>query len=96
MTGGQSDPNGFKTPIIVTTEVYDSELESWAFSGAKLPQPMNGVKATNIDGRVLIFGNIFSCEAQLNKCTCALSVCPSVLKLNFSVFGQRMTTYDSL
>ena len=59
MTGGQSDPDGFKTPIIVTTEVCDSELGSWAFSGAKLPQPMNGLKATNIDGRVLIFGNIF-------------------------------------
>ena len=59
MTGGQSDPDVLKTPIIVTTEVYDSELGSWAFSGAKLPQPMNGVKATNIDGCVLIVGNIF-------------------------------------
>ena len=25
-----------------------------------------------------------------------LSVCPSVSKLNFSLFGQLMTTYDSL
>ena len=39
---------------------------------------------------------IFSCEAQLNTCTCALSVCLSVSKLNFSLFGQLMTTYDSL
>ena len=26
---------------------------------------------------------IFSCEAQLNTCTCALSVCPSVVKTEF-------------
>ena len=39
---------------------------------------------------------VFSCEAQLNKCTC-VSVCPSVrLKRNFSLFGQLMTTYDNL
>ena len=44
----------------------------------------------------------FSCEAQLNTCTCpsvCLSVCPSVRpwsKLNFSLFGQLKTAYDSL
>ena len=42
---------------IDTSEVYDSDLGSWAISGAKLPQPMLGMIATNIDGRVLIFGN---------------------------------------
>ena len=41
-----------------TSEVYDSDLGSWVTSGAKLPQPMNMLRATNIDGRVLIFGNI--------------------------------------
>ena len=51
--GGQSDAPG---SIIDNTEVFDSDLGSWAISGAKLPQSMNGVKATNIDGRVLIFG----------------------------------------
>ena len=43
---------------------------------------------------------IFSCEAQLNTCTCALSVCLSVClsvsKLNFSLFGQLMTAYDNI
>ena len=46
--------------------------------------------------------NVFSCEAQLNKGTClsvSLSVCLSVRlwsNLNFSLFGQLMTTYDNL
>ena len=40
-----------------TSEVYDSDLGRWATSGAKLPQPTSGLRATNIDGRVLIFGN---------------------------------------
>ena len=35
---------------------------------------------------------IFSCEAQLNKCTC-VSVHPSVVKTEFS---ELMTTYDSI
>jgi len=43
-------------PYTGTTEVYDSNLSSWAISGAKLPRPMDGLRATNIDGRVLIFG----------------------------------------
>ena len=41
-----------------TSELYDSDLGSWATSGAKLPQPKSMLTATNIDGRVLIFGNI--------------------------------------
>ena len=45
-----------------TSEVYDSDLGRWATSGAKLPHPTSGLRATNIDGRVLIFGNIFSSE----------------------------------
>ena len=55
--GGQSDSPG---SIIDNTEVYDSDMGSWVISGAKLPQSMNGVKATNIDGRVLIFGILIS------------------------------------
>ena len=42
-----------------TTEIYDTNLGHWAISGAKLPQPMRGLRATNIDGRVLIFGILF-------------------------------------
>ena len=40
-----------------STETYDREIGSWAISGAKLPQHMDGLKAANINGRVLIFGN---------------------------------------
>ena len=45
-----------------TSEVFDSDLGRWSTSGAKLPHPTSLLRATNIDGRVLIFGNIFSCE----------------------------------
>ena len=45
-----------------STEVFDSDLGSWATSGA-LPRPMYGLRATNIAGRVLIFGNIHCCQA---------------------------------
>ena len=47
-----------------------------------------------------LYGNshiieIFSCEAQLNTCFCALSVCPWS-NLNFILYGQLMTAYDYL
>ena len=38
---------------------------------------------------------IFSCEAQLNKCT-FLSVCLSVSNRKFSLFEPLMTAYDNL
>ena len=41
--------------ILDSTEMYDPSVGSWA-NGAKLPQPMSGLKATNINDRVLIFG----------------------------------------
>ena len=50
-----------------TSEVFDSDLGRWAISGAKLPHPTSGLRATNIDGRVLIFGNILAVKTQLNK-----------------------------
>ena len=52
--GGQSDAPG---SIIDNTEVYDSDIGSWAISGAKLPQPMRGLRAANINDRVFIFGD---------------------------------------
>ena len=39
---------------------------------------------------------LFSCEAQLNTCTCAVSVRLSVCPSQNSLFGQLMTTYNSL
>ena len=39
-----------------STETFDSDLGSWATSIAKLPQTMSGLRAANIDGRVMIFG----------------------------------------
>ena len=57
MTGGATGNSSISVNLD-TSEVYDSDLGSWVTSGAKLPQPMSGLRATNIDGRVLIFGNI--------------------------------------
>ena len=53
VTGGEKSSYDY----IDTTEVYDSNLDSWVTSEAKLPRPWYGLKATTIDGRVLIFGN---------------------------------------
>ena len=53
VTGGYQSDGGY----IDTSEVYDSDLGSWVISEAKLPQPMSGLRATNFDGHVLIFGN---------------------------------------
>ena len=50
---------GYGSGVFDTTEIMDSDVGSWAISGAKLPQPMNGLSAANIDGHVLIFGNYF-------------------------------------
>ena len=39
-----------------STEIFDPRLRSWR-AGATLPRPMFGLRATNIDNRVLFFGN---------------------------------------
>ena len=54
MTGGnKGDFDGLDS-----TEIYDPTniMPGWVVAGAKLPRAMLGLKATNIDGRVLIFG----------------------------------------
>ena len=53
VTGGKLSGSSDTTD---TTEVFDSNHDGWVISGAKLPQPMRGLRATNIDDRVLIFG----------------------------------------
>ena len=58
MTGGTSVNSSGDIADLDTSEVYDSDIGSWATSGAKLPQPMNMLRAANIDDRVLIFGKI--------------------------------------
>ena len=75
------------------SEVYDSDLGRWATSGAKLPNPTAEPRATNIDGRVLIFGNIFSCEDAAQRVR--MSVCLSINKSKFYIPRQLMTVFDS-
>ena len=43
------------TKILDSTEVFDSSLGSWTLR-AKLPWPVSGMRAININDRVLIFG----------------------------------------
>ena len=42
--------------LLDTTETFDPMVGSWATSDAKLPQPLEGMKAASINNRVLIFG----------------------------------------
>ena len=49
--------NTERSVTLDSTETYDTDGGGWVTSGAKLPQPMYGLRATNIDDRVLIFGN---------------------------------------
>ena len=39
-----------------STEIFDPSLGSWR-AGAALPVPIYDLRATNIDNRVLLFGN---------------------------------------
>ena len=43
--------------MLDSTETYDGN--GWVTSEAKLPRPMDEMRAANIDGRVLIFGNYY-------------------------------------
>ena len=54
VTGGYVELNGGWTD---TTETFDPMVGSWVSSDAKLPQPMDGLRAASINNRVLIFGN---------------------------------------
>ena len=47
---------GFDGSALVSTEIFDPSIGSWR-AGAALPSPREGLRATNIDNRVLLFGN---------------------------------------
>ena len=51
MTGGSGDSGALDS-----TELYDSVAGTWTTAGAKLPSPSHGLRATNINNKVLIFG----------------------------------------
>ena len=53
VTGGKDRSNS----NVDTTETFNSIVGCWTASGAKLPRPMDGLRAANINDRVLIFGN---------------------------------------
>ena len=57
VTGGNREPGAGSNYLIDSTEIYNTLLMgSWTIAQAALPRPMNGLRATNIDGMVLIFG----------------------------------------
>ena len=75
-----------------STEVFDPSLGSWVIT-AKLPQPLEGLRATNINNRVLIFGiyrhHIFGSDRSSRCCNVCLSdhlaqVCLEHLELHLS------------
>ena len=50
-----------------TMETLDTDASSWVTSRAKLPRPMWGLRAANIDDRVLIFGKLFITHQILHE-----------------------------
>ena len=52
MTGGSTGSEDLDT-----TETFATDEDTWATAGARLPRPMEGLRAATIDDRVLIFGN---------------------------------------
>ena len=64
VTGGYGSDN------LDTTETLDTGASSWVTSGSKLPRPMQGLRAVNIDDRVLIFGNytLFNISLEHDNC----------------------------
>ena len=69
VSGGYDHESGSQ---LDSTELFDPTLGSWTTSGAKLPQPMSGLRAVNINDHVLIFGNdILIQDYCWTMCTCA-------------------------
>ena len=52
VSGGYDGNDG---SYLDSTEIFDPSLGSWR-AGAALPSPVYGLRATNIDNRVLLFG----------------------------------------
>ena len=53
VTGGEDDGYHYQD----STEIFDPLVGSWTTSGAKLPRPIIGLRAENINGSVFLFGN---------------------------------------
>ena len=49
---------GYDGSYLDSTEVYDLSVGSWVVADAKLPRPMDGMRAISIHNRVLIFGKL--------------------------------------
>ena len=63
MTGGlDANWNG---NYLDSTEVYDPNVSRWTVAKAELPRPAFALSATNIDGRILIFGK-FTMVSQVS------------------------------
>ena len=52
VSGGYDESDNF----LDSTEIFDPSLGSWR-AGAALPSPVYDLRATNLDNRVLLFGN---------------------------------------
>ena len=56
VSGGYDEPSNTNRNRLDATEIFDPSLGSWR-AGAALPSRRNGLRAANIDNRVLLFGN---------------------------------------
>ena len=54
VTGGKDGP--YWNEMLDTTETFDPLVGTWTESGAKLAQPMHGLKTETINGRLFVFG----------------------------------------
>ena len=56
VTGGYT-----KTDYIDSTELYDPSISTWTY-GARLPSRRDGLRAANINNRVLVFGKFLKID----------------------------------
>ena len=63
VTGGSDGPYWYEK--LDSTETFDPLVGTWTASGAKLAQPMDGLNAETIHGRLFVFGinNDFTCNS---------------------------------
>ena len=64
MSGGkESDTDVY----LDSTELYDPRVRGWKLTEAKLPSKTMGLRASNIDERILFFGKIRNQRTCKNK-----------------------------
>ena len=87
VTGGKDGSNS----NVDTTETFNPMVGRWAASGAKLPRPIDGLRAVNINDRVLIFGNDNPESLFQSPPSPHTVLCPSNTKFKMRVWIKRLS-----